>query len=65
MDELTTGGTLLREGRREMVTGVSKRTLYGDILIKIKVDMPGRVSEDEFKRTMIELGEIMKEAFSK
>jgi hypothetical protein len=59
------GATELREGRREMVSGQIKKTPYGEIRFKLKIDMPGRVSEDDFKKYMREYGEIVREAFSK
>lgn len=59
------GATELREGRREMVSGQIKITPYGEIKFKLKVDMPGRVSEDDFKKYMREYGEIITEAFKK
>jgi len=57
------GGTELREGRREMVAGQIKKTPYGEIRFKLKIDMPGRVSEDDFKKYMVEYGEILTAAF--
>ena len=65
VDPALEGATELREGRREMKTGVSKKTPYGEVKFLIKVDMPGRVSEDDFKSYMVELGEIITEAFRK
>ena len=59
------GATELREGRREMKAGQIKKTPYGDIKFLIKVDMPGRVSEEDFKKYMVEWGQIVMEAFRK
>lgn len=59
------GATELREGRREMVAGMSKKTPHGEVFIKIKIDMPGRVSEDEFKKIMVELGEALTNGFGR
>lgn len=57
-------GSLLREGGREMKTGVYIDTPHGKIKMLIKVDMPGRVTEDEYKAHMRTLGEKLMEAFS-
>lgn len=66
MEELDlNGATELREGRREMTAGQIKKTPYGDVKFVIKVDMPGRVSEDDFKKYMVEWADIVREAFSK
>lgn len=59
------GGTELRKGRREMTTGNVAKTSYGDMLFALKIDMPGEVSEDEFKKKMVEYGNIIAEAFSR
>jgi len=59
------GATELREGRREMKAGQKKVTPYGEIKFMITVDMPGRVSEDDFKKYMVEWADIVREAFSK
>jgi hypothetical protein len=50
--------------RREMVSGQIKKTLQGDIIFKLTVDLPTSVSEDDFKRYMREYGNIIVEAFN-
>lgn len=64
-EDVMQGATELREGRREMRTGVYIDTPYGQVKMLIKVDMPGRVSEDDYKSYMRELGGKMQEAFAK
>lgn len=64
-NDVLEGGTVLREGRREMKTGVFIETPYGMVKMRISVDMPGRVSEDDYKAYMRELGGKMQEAFAK
>ena len=65
MNEDLSGATELREGRREMKSGQIKKTPYGEIKFLLKIDMPGRVSEDDFKKYMREYGEILVEAFKR
>jgi hypothetical protein len=59
------GATELREGRREMRSGKVKKTPYGDMKFMLHIDMPGRVAEDDFKKYMVEFGEMIVEAFKK
>jgi hypothetical protein len=49
--------------RREMSSGQIKKTPKGDIIFKLKVDLPAAISEDEFKKYMVEYANILKEAF--
>lgn len=49
--------------RREMSSGQIKKTPKGDIIFKLKVDLPASVSEDDFKKYMVEYANILKEAF--
>lgn len=52
------------EKRREMTSGQVKKTLQGDIKFILKVDLPVAISDDDFKRYMVEYGNIISEAFS-
>ena len=51
--------------RREMKSGQIKKTVYGDVIIKLVVDLPKAVPEDDFKKIMEEYGHILAEAFKK
>jgi hypothetical protein len=50
--------------RREMSSGQVKQTPHGNILFKLKVDLPKAVPEEDFKKYMVEYGNIIVEAFS-
>jgi hypothetical protein len=50
--------------RREMSSGQIKKTPKGDIIFKLKVDLPAAISEDDFKKYMVEYANILQEAFN-
>lgn len=56
---------LYEKGRREAVVGKSIPCLDGTDVVKvaIKMDMPGEITEEEFKLCMRKLGEAMVEVF--
>ena len=50
--------------RREMSSGQVKQTKWGPIKVKLTVDLPKAVPEDDFKEFMVEYGNILVEDFS-
>ena len=59
----TTGGTILRKGRREMVSKTYKDTPQGRVYFGLKIDMPGEVSESDYKKLMVEFGKTLAASF--
>lgn len=53
-----------RVRRREMKSGQIKKTLWGDMIIKLTVDLPADMPEENFKKAMAEYGDILREAFN-
>lgn len=51
--------------RREMKSGQIKETPYGNVLIKLVVDLPKGLPEENFKEIMYEYGNILAAAFRK
>lgn len=59
------GSPLNKESRREMKSGVTHSTPYGDVHFVLKVDVPADFPQDNFNEAVIKYSQILHEAFSR
>jgi hypothetical protein len=51
------------ERRREMKSGQVIPTMWGDIKVKLIIDLPANIPEDSFKKQMEQYGNVLAEVF--
>lgn len=62
-EEAIAESTRKEERRREMKSGQVIPTMWGDMKIKLIIDLPANMPEDSFKKQMEQYGNILAEVF--